>query len=97
MRVGLARIDGHRLAKSLRRLGVIAALLINESELILRLAIVRIQRRRIQHAPEVLTAAQTRAQVADLSAQIVVRVEQKEWRRQPSQQKPQRPPQECRA
>jgi len=59
--VGLAGVDGHRILEALYGLAVLAALLIDQAELILRSGIVRIQRRGFQHSPEVLPAAQTGA------------------------------------
>ena len=88
------RIDGHGILEPLNSFGILTALLVNQSELILRLAIVRVDGRRLQHPPKVLTAAQAAAQFADLAAEIVVRVEQEERRSEPSKHKSERPPED---
>ena len=57
--------------KTLGGAGVVAPLLIDQSELILRLAIVRIERGRFQHAAEMLPVAHDRAQVRKLAGEKI--------------------------
>src|SRR5688572_15167821 len=82
MSVGFSWIDFDRRFKTANGLGGLAALLVNQSELILRLAIVRIHRRGVQHAAKVLAGAQPASEIPDLTAEIVERVEKKERRRE---------------
>src|SRR5580693_7987108 len=92
MRVGLAGVDGDRLVEALDGFGVLAALLVDEPELILRFAVVGIDGSGVEHAAEVLSAAQSGAEIADFSAEIVVGVEKEERRRDPAEQVTQRSP-----
>ena len=57
VRVGFRGIDGYGVLESLNGRGILASLLVNQPELVLRRAVVRIDRRRVQHAPEILLAA----------------------------------------
>src|SRR5579872_2824547 len=82
MSVGLGGIDLYRLLEALDRLRITAALLVDQSKLVLRIAIVRIDGGGLQHFMKVLPVAQPRSQVAQLAAQKVPGVEQEEWRSQ---------------
>src|ERR1035438_6917768 len=93
MRIGLAGVDLDGILKTLDGVGVIAALLVDESELILRLAVVRIQGRRLQHAAERLAMPHSGAEIGELAAQEVPRVEEKERRSEIAYQVSQRHPQ----
>jgi len=92
MRVNFGWIDGHGILESLNSFDILMALLVNESELILRFTIVRVHGRSLQHPTKALAAPQAGAQFAELGAEIVIRVEQEERGGEPSQQKPERPP-----
>ena len=85
MCVSLPRVDGHGILESPYGFGILMPLLVNESELILGLGVMRIHSRCFQHAAEVLAASPPFAQFADLTAQVVVRVKQKEGRGDPSE------------
>src|SRR5258706_16246602 len=69
MRVGFLRIDRHRRLELLDRLGILPALLINKPQLIPRLGVMRINRRRLQHPAEILALPKSRAEVRELAAQ----------------------------
>src|ERR1035441_10533351 len=60
MRVGGFRVYRHRVAETLRGLGVLTPLLVNQPKLVLGVAIVRIDGRSLQHAMKALAAAQSR-------------------------------------
>src|SRR3974390_1535573 len=87
-------IDSHCLLKPLNGFRVLMPLLVNEPELILRLSVVRVYRCRLQHSVKVLAIAEAGAEIADLTRQIVVGVEEEEGRSDPTQHKLNRPPQE---
>ena len=92
MRIGLLRVDAHGILEPLYGFGILTALLIDQPKLVLRLAVMRVDGRHLQHPPKMLTAAQAAAQLADLAAEIVVGVEQEKRRSQPSEHKSERPP-----
>src|SRR5205823_300764 len=85
MRVGFARIDGDRLPKARDGLCVLAALLVNQSELVARSRVVRIDRGRFEHPPEALALPESCAEIGQLAAKIVVGVEEEERRGEPSE------------
>jgi hypothetical protein len=92
MSVGLGGIDGHGRYESLGGLGILTALLVDQSELILSVRVVRIHGRRLQHAAEILSAAQPGAHISELAAEIIKRVKEKKGRGEPPQNEPERPP-----
>ena len=94
--VGFGGIDGYGVLESLNGRRILTSLLVNESQLILRLGVVRIDGRRVQHAPEILPAAQSGTHVAEFAAEKVKRIKQKEGRGQPSENESERRPKENR-
>src|ERR1035438_6514031 len=86
MRVGGIRVDRHRVAETCGGLGDLAALLVDQPKLVLRVAIVRIDGGGLEHATQALAAAQPRAKVAQFPAQEVPGVKQEEGRGEPSEQ-----------
>ena len=84
--VGEGGVDLDRLRETGDGLGVLVALLVNQSELILRLAIVRIDGGGLEHAAEALPAAQSRAEAGEFAAQVIPGEEEEERRRQHAQQ-----------
>ena len=92
MRVGFGGIDGHGGLKPADGFGILAPLLVDQPELVLRFAIVRVDGRDFQHAAEMLAAAQAAAQTAQFAAQIVEGEEQEEGRGHQAQQHGQRSP-----
>src|SRR5579871_1505443 len=94
MGIGFGRINGNRILESLDGLAILAALLVNQPELILCLAVVRIHGGRLQHAVEVLAAAQAAPKTAELTGKVVVRKKQEKRRGDPAQQEAQGPPNE---
>src|SRR5215813_5427156 len=82
MGVGMHRVDVDRFAEALQRFRAIPPLLIDQPELKLRLAIMRIDRRCLHHAMKILPRPQPLAQPRDLTAHVIPGVEEEEWRRQ---------------
>src|ERR1035438_4845952 len=67
-RVRIHLVDSGGLFEARDRLGVLAALLIDQSKLKLRVGVVRVERRRFHHALEVLPRAKSLRDVADIAA-----------------------------
>src|SRR5713226_2398665 len=80
MRVGLARINRDRTLELLNGDGCLPALLVDETELIMRISIVRIDRRCFQLPPEISPAPETRGNVSQLAPKRLIQEVQKEGR-----------------
>src|ERR1022692_1170633 len=85
MRVGLQRVDCHRILEPPDGLRELPALLVNQAQLILSLAIVRIDSGRFQIATVTLPAAQSGAKIAKRSPQEIEEIQQDKRRRQEAQ------------
>src|SRR5437773_6885319 len=92
--VGFFRIDSHGLLEALNGYRVLAALLVNQPELVLRLGIVGVDGRSFQHPVEILAAAQAGTKVSELASEIVERVKQEKGRGEPAECRCERPPKE---
>ena len=85
---------GHGCLKAADGFGVLAPLLMNEAELILRFAIVGIHGGGFEHAAIVLAAAQAVAEAAEFAAQIIDQVEEEERRGKDAEEEAERAPEE---
>ena len=71
MRIGLARVYPYGILEALNRLGSLAALLVDQSELILGVSVMWVQSGCFKHAAEMLAAAHARSEVGEFAAEII--------------------------
>src|SRR5262249_45475110 len=92
--VGLGFVDRDGALKPLDGGAGLPALLVDESKLILRVAVVRIDGGGFEETAIVLASAQAGAEIANLSAEVIPGVEKEEWRGRIAQHHVQRTPQQ---
>ena len=94
VRVGLGGVDRDGGLEAADRFGVLPALLVDETELVLGLAVVRIDRGSFEHPAVVLAAAEAFAQTAELRAEIINQKEEEEGRGEEPKDHGERSPEE---
>ena len=82
MGIGFRGVDRDGGLEASDRFGVLPPLLVDEAELVLGVAVVRVDRGSFEHPAVVLPAAEAFAQTAELRPEIVNQKEKEEWRRE---------------
>ena len=78
--VGLGWVDGDGGLEAADGFRVLPALLVDQTELVLRLAVVRIDRGGFEHPAVVLAAAESRAEAGEFAAEVIDQIEEEERR-----------------